>query len=242
MRFSFVIPAFNEEARLGGTLDAIAAHLRGGFLEALGSAEVVVVDDGSTDDTAALVAARVAAFPVELRLLREPHRGKGGAVRAGMLAAAGDLRFLCDADGAMPCAEIDRFVEVAVSGSAVVIGSREGHGARRVDEPLYRHMLGRAFNGWVRCWAVRGITDTQCGYKLFTADAAQAIFSRLTILGFGFDVEALHIARRHGLAVTELPIEWHHRPTSKVRPVRDAFAMGWQVLRVRWNAMRGRYA
>ncbi len=236
-RLSIVIPAYNEADRIGPTLDAAATWLA----SRAGESEIIVVDDGSTDATAERVAARVPALGVALRLLGEPHRGKGGAVRAGMLAARGSLRFLADADLAMEFREVDRFLAAAAEGYDIVIGSRQAAGARRLDEPVFRHWLGRGFHRLVRLLAVRGIEDTQCGYKLFRAEAAERIFSLLTVEGFAFDVEALLIAQRLGLRIRELPITWISRPVSKVRPLRDALRMFLEVVRIRVRLLRGRY-
>ncbi len=233
---SVVIPAYNEEARIGPTIDALAA-----FLPSLGRAwEIRVVDDGSRDATCEEVRNRSGLDP-RIVLQREPHRGKGGAVRAGMLGAEADLRFLCDADLSMPPGELPRFLRLAPDPFDIVIGSREGAGARRVDEPNYRHHMGRAFNRFVQRTAVAGIADTQCGFKLFTREAAEAIFSKTTIDGWAFDIEVLVIARLLGLRIHELPIEWHYRDRSQVSPVKDAFRMARDVLRIRAKAMRGGY-
>ncbi|MEE8141841.1 MAG: glycosyltransferase, partial [Planctomycetota bacterium] len=204
-------------------------------------AEVLVVDDGITDRTAEIVEDLAADFPRQLRALKRPHRGKGAAVAAGMLAAVGEYRFLCDADLAMSFSELPRFLEVAERGVDIVVGSREAPGAKRVGEPVRRHLLGRVFNYVVKLYAVRGIEDTQCGYKLFIAKAALHIFRLLTVEGFAFDVEVLFIAQLHGYSVEELPIVWYHREHSKVRPIRDSFSMFRQVLSIRRNALLGRY-
>lgn len=233
---SLVIPAYNEEARLGSTLEALVA-----FLEEVGwDWEAVVVDDGSRDRTAEVAQAYAARHP-RLRLLRLAHGGKGWAVRHGMLAARGRFRVLCDADLAMPPRYLPDLVEPCRRGYAVAVGSREAPGARRVGEPAHRHWMGRAFNLLVRRLAVPGIRDTQCGYKCFTAEAALALFPLQRVKGFAFDVEILYLARKRGLPVVEVPIEWHHRPESKVRPLVHTLTMLGEVLSVRWNDLRGRY-
>jgi dolichyl-phosphate beta-glucosyltransferase len=233
---SVIVPAFNEGSRIADTLAVLRAHLP----SLAADWELRVVDDGSTDDTAAMVAQAGQADP-RVVLQREPHRGKGGTVRAGMLAARGDLRFMCDADLSMPAAELSRFVELVPSRFDIVIGSREGAAARRVGEPAYRHAMGRVFNALVRGLAAPGIGDTQCGFKMFTREAAEAVFSRATLDGWAFDIEALVIARQLGLRVHEMPIEWHYRELSRVKPVRDSLLMTRDVLRIRTNAARGRY-
>ncbi len=237
MQLSIVIPAYNEEPRIGETLSAGATFLNRASYET----EVVVVDDGSDDHTAKIVDEMTAGYPVRLRVLRRPHRGQGAAVAAGMLAACGEYRFLCDADLAMSFDELPRFLEVADRGIDVVVGSREASGAQRIGEPRRRHVLGRGFNFLVKLLAVKGIEDTQCGYKLFSRRAAQQVFRLLTIDGFAFDVEALFIAQLRGYTLEELPIVWYHRQHSKVRPLRDGLSMFRQVLSIRWNALLGRY-
>jgi dolichyl-phosphate beta-glucosyltransferase len=233
---SVVIPAYNEERRLGATLDQVC-----GFLSRQPwHWEVRVVDDGSHDRTAAIVEAAAAREP-RVRVQREPHRGKGGAVKAGLLAAAGQYRFICDADLSMPIAEIRRFLPPALTGFDVAIGSREGVAARRIGEPIHRHLLGRLFNMGVRWLTLPGIQDSQCGFKMFTADAVRAIFPQVTVDGWAFDVEVLTIARARGLRVVEVPIEWHYRRESQINMVRDGFAMLREVLRIRTRAIRGMY-
>jgi len=233
---SIVIPAYNEEARLGPTLDALLA-----FLERSGwDWEVVVADDGSRDGTPSLVRVYSERCP-RIRLLRLPHGGKGWAVRHGMLSARGRYRILCDADLAMPPEYLPTLLEPCRQGYAIALGSREAPGARRVGEPPHRHWMGRAFNLLVRWLAVPGIQDTQCGYKCFTAEAVSALFPYQQVRGFAFDVEVLYLARRQGLPMVEVPIEWHHREGSKVRPLVHALTMLMEVLSVRWNALRGGY-
>lgn len=231
-----IIPAFNEAARIGRSV----AELRD-CLTSLGlDWEIRVVDDGSQDGTADAVAA-LATDDARVVVMRAPHRGKGAAIRAGMLAARHDLRFMCDADLSMPVTELTRFLALVPDRCDVAIGSREGAGAKRVGEPGYRHVMGRVFNALVRWLVVPSIQDTQCGFKLFTGRAADAIFPRTTIDGWAFDIEALAIARRLGLRVHELPIEWHYRELSRVSPIRDSLLMTCDVLRIRTNVARGRY-
>ena len=233
---SIVVPAYNEETRLDGTLSSLT-----GFLQAQPwDWEIRVVDDGSADGTCAVVEAWARTAP-RVVLQREPHRGKGGAVKAGLLAARADYRFICDADLSMPIAELPRFLPPQLPTFDVAIGTREGHGARRIGEPFSRHLAGRAFNYAVQQLTVPGIEDTQCGFKMFTAAAVEAIFPVVTVDGWAFDIEVLCIARRKGLRIVEVPIEWHYRPESKVSLVRDGVRMLREMLAIRARARRGEY-
>ena len=233
---SIIVPAYNEEKRILATLEQLLEYAKRQSYHT----EVLVVSDGSTDATASLVRGLAGAHP-ELLLLEREHRGKGHAVKVGMLEARGAYRFLCDADLAMPVEEIGGFLPPVLEGVDVAVGSREVSGARRYHEPAYRHLMGRLFNWTVRALAVRGIRDTQCGFKCFTSDAARRLFSQQRLDGFGFDVEALFLAQRYGLHIVEVPINWYYQAESKVRPVRDALRMLADLFRVRWNLFRGRY-
>jgi glycosyltransferase involved in cell wall biosynthesis len=231
---SIVIPAYNEARRLPGTLEQLRR-----FLESQPRPwEIRVVDDGSTDGTAEVVLG-FARKDDRVVLQREPHRGKGGAVKAGMLAATAAYRFLCDADLSMPAHELPRFLPPVAPAFDIAIGSREGAGARRVGEPWWRHVTGRVFNWTIGTLAIRGIRDTQCGFKMFTGRAAEAVFPHVTLEGWAFDVEALAIARSLGLVIIEVPIEWHHRPESQVSVTRDAWRMLVDVWQVRRRMRRG---
>lgn len=232
---SVVIPAFNEEARISATLGAVVDYL----VSQEYTWEIVVVDDGSTDATSAFVNA-VAGIDDRVRLERVPHRGKGWAVRHGMLATTGELRFMCDADLAMPVAQFSLFIDRMAEGYEVVIGSREGAGARRYDESFLRHLRGRVFNRVVRLLAVNRFQDTQCGFKCFTSAAAEELFASQQTVGFGFDVELLYVATKRRLRILEMPIEWRHQGASTVRSV-DAFLMLRDVLMVKLRGMRGDY-
>lgn len=258
-QLSVVIPAYNEEDRLPRTLERVLAYLGDQPL----SFEILAVDDGSSDRTAELVK-QIAARDERVRLIREPHRGKGSAVRAGALAAAGRAVIFTDADLSHPVEELTRLpalldnplappgenpvasrsgkpVAPRGDGAQVAIASREGQGANRVGEPGYRHFMGRVFNLFVRLIAVPGVQDTQCGLKCFTRAAARELFKRQTIQGFGFDVELLFLARKRGYRVIEVPISWRHVPASRVDPLRDTLRMLADVLRVRLNDLLGRY-
>lgn len=233
---SVVVPAFNEEPRIGSTLDAVVAYLR----EQPYTWEVLVVDDGSSDRTAAVVSER-ASEDERVRLETLPHRGKGWAVRHGMLAVTGQLRFMCDADLAMPMEQLGGFLDRMAEGYDLVIGSRQIAGAQRIGEPRIRHLMGRVFNWGVRLLAVRGFEDTQCGYKCIRGQAADELFGLQRTAGFGFDVEVLYLATKRGMRVMEMPIEWHHRDSSKVRRVADSFAMLRDTLMLRLRDAAGRY-
>jgi hypothetical protein len=163
-------------------------------------------------------------------------------VRTGALAACGDIVVFGDADLSWSVEDLPRFMALIDNATPVVIGSREGVGARRLDEPGYRHLMGRVFNRVVQTLAVPGIEDSQCGFKAFRADAAHAIFSRQRIDGFGFDVEVLYLARRLGFGIRVVPLRWEHKENSRVAPVRDTLAMLTDVVRVRFNGWRGTYA
>jgi dolichyl-phosphate beta-glucosyltransferase len=232
---SIVIPAYNEERRLGATLETVATYLRAQPW----SWEIRVVDDGSQDATSRVVD-QVSHVEPRIVVQREPHRGKGGAVKAGLLAAVGDFRFICDADLSMPISELARFLPPVLSKFDVAIGSREGQGARRVGEPAYRHVMGRLFNAMVQL-ILPGVEDSQCGFKMFTAEAVRAIFPFVTIEGWAFDVEVLAVARAQRLRVVEVPIEWHFRSESQVSMVRDSFGMLRELVRIRLRARRGTY-
>lgn len=231
-----VIPAYNEEHRLPSTLRSLATYLTKQGYES----EIIVVNDGSRDGTAQVVEEMQGEIP-NLRLLRAEHRGKGHAVKQGMLAARGRYRFLCDADLSMPVEEIAKFLPPRLQGVEVAIGSREALGARRYEEPYYRHLMGRVFNWVVRLLTVRGIQDTQCGFKLYTQQAVEDTFPYQTMDGWGFDVEILFIAQKRGYRIVEIPIDWYYMANSRVQPVRDAVGMFWEVVKVRLNDLRGLY-
>jgi glycosyltransferase involved in cell wall biosynthesis len=231
---SVVVPAFNEAARIPRTINEIREEMdRLG-----GDVELIIVDDGSVDDTAAIVM-EVARSDARVKLVRAAHAGKGAAVRRGMLEAQGTWRFLADADLSMPISELPRFLDAAHDDD-IIVGSREAHGARRVGEPWSRHVIGRVFNWTVRMLVVRGIDDTQCGFKLFSARAVRMLFPLQQLDGFGFDVEILFLARRAGLVVREIPITWVYGRESKVNVTSGARAF-LDLFAVRWYQLRGAY-
>ena len=233
---SIIIPARNEENRLPGTLAQVSSYLEAQAYRS----EILIVENASTDRTGE-VARDFAAADDRSRVLSVPEPGKGGAVRAGMLAARGTYRFMADADLSMPVAEIDRFLALAAEGCEIVIGSREAPGAIRYGEPEYRHLGGRAVNAMIRLLALPGLHDTQCGFKLFAAAPAEDLFSRQTLAGWSFDIEILYAARLRGCRIHELPISWHYRAESKVNPLPDTLKMFFDILRIRRNARAGVY-
>jgi glycosyltransferase involved in cell wall biosynthesis len=228
LSLSIVIPAFNEARRIGATLDQLVSFLSSQSWDW----EIRVVDDGSADDTVRIVEAASRATP-RIVLQREPHRGKGGAVKAGLLAARGDYRFMCDADLSMPPTELPRFLPPALREFDIAIASREGTGATRVGEPWRRHAVGRMFNLAIRWLVLPGIADTQCGFKMFTHDSVQKVFPHVTLDGWAFDVEALSLARAKGLHIVEVPIEWHYRAESRLSVIRDGVRMLRDLFKIR---------
>lgn len=240
---SIVIPAYNEARRLPQTLADIHAFLA----EQPYTAEVLVVDDGSSDSTAA-----IAERTPGVTLLRRDHRGKGFAVRAGALAAQGEYLLLCDADLAVPIAEWPKLASFFDHGYDVVIGSREGIGATREGEPWYRHVMGRVFNRIIQLVAIRHVRDTQCGFKALRRAVAHDLFRRVRIYGddapviqnaavTAYDVELLFLAHKRGYRIAEVPVRWHYGTETKVNPVRDSLRNLRDVLNIRLNDLLGRY-
>jgi len=233
---SIIIPAHNEAQRLPPSLEKINVFLQSQAY----TAEVLVVENGSTDGTLAVAQAYQVQMP-NLRVLVEGARGKGLAVRRGMLEATGDYRFMCDADLSMPIEQVNRFLPSAQTAVDVRIGSRELPGSQRYDEPGYRHLVGRVFNTMVRLLVLPGIQDSQCGFKCFRGDVAEAVFPLQTMGGMSFDAEVLFIARRMGYRLQEVAIDWYFDPDSRVRLVEDSLRMAFDLLKIRTNAIQGRY-
>ncbi len=232
---SIVIPAFNEAERLPHTLARVRA-----YLDARGRPyEIVLADDGSVDDT--LARARQAGGPTLVVTRSERNRGKGHAVRQGMLLATGLRRLMTDADLSTPIEELPRLEQALEAGHDVAIGSRAVRGARvEVRQGGFREGAGRVFNQLVRLLALPGVHDTQCGFKLFSARAASAAFERARLDGFGFDVEALFLARRAGLRIAEVPVVWRNDVATRVSLLKGAAGFV-DIARVRVNAWAGRY-
>jgi dolichyl-phosphate beta-glucosyltransferase len=233
---SIIIPAHNEAARLPPSLRKINSFLN----KQPYISEVLVVENGSSDDTLAVAQSFIGQMP-NLRVFSEDERGKGLAVKRGMLEALGEYRFLCDADLSMPIEQVNRFLPPQLNPCDVAIGSREIPGAQRYDEPGYRHMIGRVFNTMVRWLLLPGLQDTQCGFKCFSAEVAQSVFPLQRLHGMSFDAEVLFIARKKGFQIEEIPIDWVFDPDSRVRLVQDSMRMGFDLINIRWNALRGRY-
>lgn len=233
---SIVVPVHQEELRLESgvrRLDTALANIGD-------SAEILVVENGSTDRTWELLGRLEAEMP-RVRALRVDGRGKGRAVREGMLAALGRYRFLCDVDLSMPPEQLARFLPPLRPEVQVAIGSRENADSE-VDDSVRRRFIGRCFNAWVRLLLpLGGLRDTQCGFKCFRDDAAVDVFSRQVLDGLSFDVEILSIARHRGWTVEEVPITWVADDDSQVRLVRDSAAMARDVLLLAWRLRRGRY-
>jgi glycosyltransferase involved in cell wall biosynthesis len=198
-----------------------------------------VVDDGSEDSTANVVRSWMGRWHA-LRLIQAGRQGKGGAARAGALAAQGDWIYLADADFSVPIEELPRFLTKPPR-EDLRIGSREARGAQRYGEPYFRHLMGRVFNLIVRALLIPGISDTQCGFKLIRRDVARDLCLHQTIPGWTFDVELLYIARLRGYSVREVPVPWYYRAGSKVHALRDTFAMLIDLFAIRRNASHERY-
>jgi glycosyltransferase involved in cell wall biosynthesis len=237
-RYSIVIPAYNETARIERALFSVSSCIRSrGW-----NAEVLVVDDGSTDDTARLVELWGQQHP-EVRLIRnDRNRGKGFSVRNGMLRAAGEIVMFTDADLSSPIEEAELLFAAIEAGADIAIGSRWLTGRRIVHkQPLYRRVFGRCFNALTRTIMRLPFADTQCGFKAFRHEAAQLVFGLQRIERWGFDPEILFIGIKRGLRITEVPVTWGHDERSRISYLRDGMQMLIELVYVRWSALRGRY-
>ncbi len=235
---SVIVPAYNEEARLERALCSYLDYCHGHRV----SAEIIVVDDGSTDGTSRLVEQLAGENP-ELRLIRLPeNRGKGYAVRSGVVNARGRMVLFADADGATPLSEVERLQAAIETGADIAIGSRvlQAEGVR-VEARFYRRVIGRIFHRMVETLTVRNVRDTQCGFKLFRGPVAHDLFSRMRMSGFSFDVEVLMMAQRRGYRIAEVPVNWTHQPGSKVNLVTDSARMLRDLFVIRGHYLRGEY-
>ncbi len=237
---SIVLPAYNEETRLPATLAAILS-----YLDARGwsHSEVLVVNDGSADGTAA-VAEQFRAKHAQVRLIENPgNRGKGYSVRHGMLEAHGDWVLFSDSDLSAPIEELDTLLKAAEArGASVAIGSRAlDRSLIKIHQSWFRETAGRIFNLLMRLSTGLPFSDTQCGFKLFERRVAQEVFRRQRIERWGFDAEVLFIARKLGLKIIEVPVRWSHSEGTKVSMFRDSVNMFVDLLRIRWNYLRGLY-
>lgn len=242
-----IVPAYNESFRIEQSLRTILDYLG----DQPYNANVMLVDDGSSDDTADIARRLISRFP-NLEVQEIPHAGKAAAVLYGLEHASGDLVLFTDADLATPIDYLKSFRTAASNGADIVIGSREGAEASRIGEPGFRHLMGRAFNVLVRVLLLPGIHDTQCGFKMFTADARDQILPRLRLYRdqhgeiqeprvTAFDVELLVVARRLGLDIQIEPVTWTFGERSKVNPIGDTLTNFSDVVQVKWNDLRGRY-
>ena len=246
--YSIVIPVYNEEARATKTLTQVLSFMNT-FAPAF---EVIVVDDGSKDKTADSVEAYTKDHP-EINLIRNRHGGKGPTVRTGVLAASGKYIYTIDCDLSTPMEELKRLSNWIIDNNYdIVIASREGLGARREGEPVYRHIMGRVFNFWVQTLALKGIQDSQCGFKLYKSEVAKSIFSDLIVYGESpkkltsaflgaFDVEVLFIAKSRGYKIKEVPVKWVFAKTTRLNPIVDSYRMARDVLRIKVLGIRGAY-
>jgi dolichyl-phosphate beta-glucosyltransferase len=234
-----VIPAYNEERRLGPSLDLVETYVRRRRL----ASEVLVVDDGSADATQALVRARQKRFKGLRLLALGSNQGKGAAVRAGVLDARAPRILFTDADLSTPLEDLAALEGALRDGADLALGSRALDRARiQVHQPFYREAGGRVFNAMVQLISVPGIEDTQCGFKLFTAAAGKRLFSAQQVPRFGFDVELLFLARKAGYRVAEVPVRWVNSPETKVRPIRDGGRAFLDLVLIRLYDWQGRYS
>lgn len=233
---SLILPAHNEAERLPQALNQLKKFID----QQAYDCEVLLIENASTDDTAAIANEFQIEFP-QLKIIRLGQPGKGNAIRAGMLAATGQYRFMADVDFSMPVEEIRKFLPPELPQPQVAIASREKPGSKRIGEPFYRHLIGRVFNFFVRILVLPGLQDTQCGFKCFSAEAAERIFPRQTLEGWSFDVEVLAIARELGFEVVEVPITWMYQPGSRISILKDSWRMFGDLLVIRSNKRKGLY-
>jgi dolichyl-phosphate beta-glucosyltransferase len=237
--YSIVLPAYNESARIASTIEKILVHAN----QRGWRAEIIVVNDGSRDNTAQIVQEYAGKNPM-LRLIENPgNRGKGFSVKNGMLQANGEILLFSDADLSSPISEADKLFAALQEGADVAIGSRWLKTELQIQrQPFYRQIFGRVFNLALRLVLGLNFKDTQCGFKAFTRSAAMRLFPAQKIERWGFDPELLYLAKRSGLRVAEVPVAWSHREGTRINPLRDGIRMLGEMFIIRWNAVTGRYA
>jgi glycosyltransferase involved in cell wall biosynthesis len=236
--YSIIIPAYNEGTRVGDTLEKVLAYVR----EQGGNAEIIAVNDGSSDNTAEIMRGYAATNP-HLRILENPgNRGKGYSVRNGMLHAQGEILLFSDADLSSPIPEAAKLLAAIRGGADVAIGSRWLRSDLQTQrQPLHRQIFGRVFNIMLRGILGLNFKDTQCGFKAFTRRAAITIFPMQNIERWGFDPELLYLAQKFNFNVVEVPVAWAHREGTRIRPLRDGTKMFLELLKIRWNSLSGKY-
>lgn len=237
--YSIIVPAYNEAERIGNSLERVLDHIA----SSKWSAEIIVVNDGSSDNTAAIVSDFARRNPV-VRLIENPgNRGKGYTVKHGVMNASGQVLLFTDADLSSPIEEASKLFAPIENGVAdVAIGSRYLDSELQTrKQPIHRRMLGRTFNLALRAILGLSYVDTQCGFKAFSRKAAGIIFPNMKVEGWGFDPEILFLARRYGLKVDEVPVSWAHDHRSKINPLRDGARMLGELLRIRMNSLGGKY-
>ena len=236
MFLSIIIPAYNEETRLPGTLNKV-----GSFLDTQTyTSEVLIVNNNSTDRTEEIIKDYCSRYP-NMQPLFEEEPGKGAAVRCGMLHAQGEFAFMCDADLSMPIEELNNFLPPQLEGIDISIASREAPGSIRYHEPHFRHLGGRLMNWLIQLFILPGLNDTQCGFKCFSAKATKDLFNHQTLPGWSFDIELLYIARQRGYKIQEIPIPWYFHQESKVYAVRDAPQILMDIQTIHRNSHQGIY-
>lgn len=243
---SVIVPSYNETHNLSrGVLEEIVAFLKTQDFEW----ELILTDDGSQDGTVEKLQ-EFAKKHSHVEVVLNQHRGKGPTVSSGMLAATGKFRLFTDFDQSTPISELEKFYPFMEDGYDIVIGSRAVQGAKRQKEPLHRHIMGMGFNLLVQLIAVPGIYDTQCGFKMFTAEATEMLFPKLKVyegkarrdaFTGAFDVELLLMARRHKFSIAEVPVVWNHHETNRVSPVKDSLRMLFDIMKIRWNDLQQKY-
>jgi dolichyl-phosphate beta-glucosyltransferase len=228
---SVVVPCFNEEQRLPGALQVAERYLEPGNR----SFELILVDDGSEDQTGSLIRRAQEARPYVRGIRLLPNRGKGRAVAEGVRSSRGDLVLVSDVDFSAPIEELTKLEDAIVRGADVAIGSRAKRGARELDQPLHRRLMGKTFNLVVQSLLLPGIWDTQCGFKLMRGDVARELATGLRIEGFAYDVELLYLAHLYGYRISEIPVRWINSDTTRVSPLRDSSRMLRDILKIRFQ-------
>jgi glycosyltransferase involved in cell wall biosynthesis len=236
---SIIIPAYNEEQRLPGTLEQVLTFLSAQSYQS----EILIVENASQDNTLRVAEEFSAQRNTEhlpIKVFQEPRRGKGSAVKRGIFESSGEYRFMCDADLSMPVSEFNRFFPPDLTDFDIAIASREAHGAVRYNEPTYRHLVGRMFNTLIRLIALPKLNDTQCGFKCFKAGIAEELFKEMTITGWSFDVEILYLAQQRGYRIVEIPIPWYYNPDSHISVVKDSTQMALDIFKIRLTDRQNR--